>query len=138
MRSAHFHVHNQVSEARAVAFNLVDDGFAKLVTLLRRPGAVGQFGRAVLHEIRHPVFPGRRDGRIPGRRYDGLDERIIGPAAVLPAVVGPFHGLQRSGKALAAAVDVAVVRHAGEFRHSGQRDVDLAGRAADLEVLRLS
>lgn len=64
------HVHDQVLESRAVSFNLVDDGLAKLIAFFRCPRPVSEFRRAVLHKIRHPVLSGRRDGWVPRRRYD--------------------------------------------------------------------
>ena len=70
MRRTNFHVYDQVLEPRTVTFNLVDDGLAKLIAFLRRPRPVSEFSRAVLHKIGHPVFSGRRDSWIPGRRYD--------------------------------------------------------------------
>ena len=135
---AHFHVDDEVLEAGAVALDLIYHGLAEPLPLFRRPRAIGQLRGAVLHEIRHPVLAGRRHGRVPGGGDDGLDERILRPSPPLPAIVGPLQGFERAVERLPAAIEVGVVRHAGELRQAGKRDVHLAGRAANLEVAGLS
>ena len=80
------------------------------------------------------MLAGRRNCRIPGGGDNGFDERVIGPAPPLPAVVGALHGFERAGEALTAAVDIAIVRDIVESGHSRQRDIDFARRAPDLEV----
>ena len=53
---------------------------------------------------------------------------------MLPAIVSSFHGFQGPGEALATAIDVTVVRYTCKCRHPGQCNIDLAGRAANLEL----
>ncbi len=125
---------DQVLETGAVASDLVDNGLPEFVAIFGRPWSGAQFRRAVLHEIRHPVLARWRHGRVPARGNGGFNERVIRPAFVLPAIVSPLHGLERSGEALQAPVNVTTVRNTREPRHAGQRDVYLAGRSSNLVV----
>ena len=51
MGCAHLHMQDQVFKARTVAFDLVYDCPAELVTLFRRPWTVGQLRGTILDKV---------------------------------------------------------------------------------------
>ena len=81
------------------------------------------------------MFSRRRHRRVERGRDHHVEERIGRPAPGLPVVIGAFHALDRIGEMQVAAQAGRILRQRREFRHRIQRDVDLAGRAPDLEVL---
>ena len=88
-------------------------------------------------EHRHHVLARRRHGRIDGGGNQHIDVGILRPSAGLPVVVGPLHAFKGVGAVHVAEHQGAVGRNAVECRQAVQRDVQLARRAANLEVLRL-
>ena len=73
----------------------------------------------------------RHHGRVEAGRDQHVEHRIAREVAGLPVVVGAFHPLHRIGKMQIAPVAGAVVGQRWKFWQTVERDVHLAGRAAD-------
>ncbi len=94
------------------------------------------YGR-VLHEAAHDVLARRRHARVDERGDDDVD---VGPAAEAPGlgvVVGLLHVVERGREADGAPQVLAGARQRGEGGQAVERQVDLAGRAAEAEAPHL-
>ena len=92
------------------------------------------FGGQYCTKHAHEMLARRRHGRIDEGRDHHVEEGIARPAAGLPVVVGPLHPLDRVGEVQVAPQAGRVLGQRREARQAVERDVDLAGGAADLEV----
>ena len=124
---AHFAVQNQVLEVWAVLRDLIYHRPPEGVPGLRRPRAVRQGGRAILHEHRHHVLARRRQGRIHRGGNQHVQVWVLGPSAGLPVVIGPLQPRQGVREVHVRQQQRAVLRQGGEGRQPVQGDVKLAG-----------
>src|SRR5690606_2940566 len=127
-------VQDQVLEVGAVVSDLVDYRLRERFTLFVGPVAALDLVWAVLDEAAHEVLSRRCHRRVGDGRDDHVDVRVLGPGAFLPVVVGAFHAFNGIDEMHVAVEQRVVLRQGGEGGHAVQGNVQLPGRATDLEV----
>src|SRR4029453_2754474 len=102
------------------------------------PALVPEPVRDVLYEARHNVLPLGRDGRVFGRGYHCVYHRPLREPAVLGFVPRPLEVLEGGADHdLRVLWPELLARHGSEIWQLREREVDLRGRAAVPEVIRI-
>src|SRR5439155_7491155 len=108
----------------------VDDVLAEGIALLV-PGALGEFVRRILHKTRENVFAGRRDAGIGDAGNDHINVGAARVMAVFGVIVSALHVFHAGRNGDGAAKMRARPWEALEIGKSVEREIDLAGRAAE-------